>query len=258
MAKKPTISKSKRMLKKRTYKRKSILSNTNRVGGPNTATCSLTNDASLIAQNTYYQVNIQGLQPVNPGRQIEIAKNYALYRIARVVCKFIPKFDTYMPGAVAPGNSPNEVPYLYWIMNRYGDLPVAPVATSRYFTEQGSKPLRFDDKTLTVAFKPNILLDTGANAGLGNHIKMTPWLTTDNRMNDLQWNASTVNHLGINFAVIGGATGTGTGPCGSIEVCVYYQYKNPLLETTTQGVQTEVVRYTGSLNTVQAVKNLEL
>lgn len=249
---------SKRQSKaKRMYKRRPLIKNTQRVGGPNTATCSLTTNATAINENTYYQVNIQGLQPLNPGRQTEIAKNYALYRIARVVLKFTPKFDTFVPGQVPPGSNPTEIPYLYWIMNRYGDLPVAPIANSAYFTQQGAKPIRFDDKTITVAFKPNILYGTGTGAGVGNQIKMTPWLTTDNRVQDLQWQASSVNHFGINFAVIGGATGTATGAVGNFEATIYYQYKNPLLEDTAQNaVKTEVVRYSGALNVVQPVKEL--
>lgn len=126
MALKPKFSK-KKSYKKRTY-RKSMRKGTGVVGGPNTATCTLTTTPFSFQQNTYYQVNIQGLQPLNIGRQTEIAKNYALYRIAKVVCKITPKYDTFIPGAVGVGSVPVEVPYLYWIMNRYGDLPINPIA----------------------------------------------------------------------------------------------------------------------------------
>lgn len=237
-------------------KRKSIRKNTAVVGGPNTATCTLTSTPVQFQENTYYQVNIAGLNPLNPGRQLEIAKNYALYRIARIVCKFTPKFDTFIPNAVTPGSGPTEVPYFYWVMNRYGDLPVAPIAQSSYFTQQGAKPVRFDDKTITIAYKPNILIPSGAGAGVGNQVKITPWLTTDNRVLDQQWTASDVNHFGIVFAVVGGASGTGTGLVGAFECTIYYQYKNPLLETTSSNVATQVVRYTGELQAVQATDPL--
>ena len=100
-----------------------IRRNTQMVGGPNTATVSYTTN-DLLDENTYYTVQVPGLdtEPANDNRVINVAKNYALYRIAKVVVKFTPKFDTYLPGAVIPGANPVEVPYLYWTMNRFGDV----------------------------------------------------------------------------------------------------------------------------------------
>lgn len=228
MAPKKTKSGSKS--KKTMRRRRNIRKNTQMVGGPNTATVSYTS-TDLLDQNTYYTIQIPGIDvdPANDNRVIAVAKNYALYRIAKIVVKFTPKFDTYIPGATIPGANPVEVPYLYWTMNRFGDVLGGPVFDQGYFEQQGAKPIRFDDKSVTVSFRPNILLGNLANAGVGPQIKMTPWLSTDQAAENQAWLQSSVDHYGITFGVAGAASGSATGPCGSFQVTVYYQFKNPLV-----------------------------
>jgi len=104
-----------------------------------------------------------------------------------------------------------EVPYLYWTMNRFGDVYGGPVFDAEYFIQQGAKPLRFDDKNLTVSFRPNILLGNIANGGVGPQIKMTPWLSTDQAVENGAWLQSSVDHYGITFGVAGAASGNATG-----------------------------------------------
>lgn len=228
MAPKKSGKPRKRMFRKKM--RKTIKKNTNRVGGPNTATVTYTTQ-DLLDQNTYYTIVQPGLDvdPANDNRVINVAKNYALYRISKVVVKFTPKFDTYVPGATIPGANPVEVPYLYWTMNRFGDVYGGPVFDAEYFIQQGAKPLRFDDKNLTVSFRPNILLGNIANGGVGPQIKMTPWLSTDQAVENGAWLQSSVDHYGITFGVAGAASGNATGPCGYFTITVYYQFKNPLV-----------------------------
>jgi len=240
--------KSKSTKKRSTYRRRSknIKKNTNKVGGPNTATVTYTTQ-DLLDQNTYYTVQIPGIDvdPANDNRVINVAKNYALYRISKIVVKFTPKFDTYVPGATIPGANPVEVPYLYWVMNRFGDVLGGPAFDQEYFIQQGAKPLRFDDKNLTVSFKPNILLGNIANGGVGPQIKMTPWLSTDQAVENQAWLQSSVDHYGITFGVAGAASGNATGPCGYFTVTVYYQFKNPLVDLGVgqEGQTTEQVKH---------------
>lgn len=205
--------------------RKLLRYNTNRVGGPNTATATMTY-MSQLDQNEYYEEIVEGVNTSANTRILGIAQQYALYRIAKVVCRFKPAFDTYIPNATTPGSGPMDVPYLYWIMDRYGDL-LAPAGSAdpNYFINQGAKAIRFDDKTITVAFKPNIILDAN-----NRQIKMTPWLSTDGAGGTATWSPSVSAHHGIQYAVIGQASGSGTGPCGTVETTVYYQFKNPIYE----------------------------
>lgn len=235
MAPRKSGKKSSRRPRRGMRRMKKIRYNTNKVGGPNTATATMTYLTDL-DQNEYYEEIVEGINAGANTRIQQIAEQYALYRIAKVVLKFKPLFDTYTPGFTAPGSNPAVVPYLYWIMDRYGDL-LAPagLADPNYFTNQGAKALRFDDKTLTVSFRPNVILDAD-----NRQIKMTPWLSTDDAGATGDWTPSTALHHGVQYAVIGSASGSGTGKCGTVETTVYYQFKNPLYDPPSSSKRTPI------------------
>lgn len=206
--------------------------NTQRVGGPNTATVSLTLPSVNMPANAFQATFIKGLMPNTAGRQLEVAKQYALYRISKIVVRFKPYFDTYLPFQTAMTISgPISVPQLYWKINRFGDVPNASIGNvENYWIQQGAKPYRFDDKNLVVTYKPNILLSSTA-PGVGSQVKMTPWIPTDATPNTATYTPSDVTHYGITYLInCPTSTGNPNPFIGTVQTTIYYQFKNPLVQ----------------------------
>ena len=99
--------------------------NPNNIGGPNTCKVIETLPTQTIATNTPYLFVKTG---ITGQRAPEIAKQFGLYRIAKIIFTHKPWYDTFTPGFAAGGGAPAQyqttVPQLYWKMNRYGDAPV--------------------------------------------------------------------------------------------------------------------------------------
>lgn len=216
---------------------RSIRYNTQRVGGPNTATVSLTTPSVNFPANAFNAVFIRGLLPNTPGRQLEVAKQYALYRIAKIVVRIKPYYDTYLPNGAT---GPTAIPQFYWKINRFGDVPNASVGNfETYWIQQGARPHRLDDKNLVITFKPNILLQA-STPGLGSQVKMTPWLPTDSSGGTTTYSPSDVTHYGITFlANCPTAVGQPNVPLGTIQTTVYYQFKNPLVQNAPNTIDNE-------------------
>lgn len=218
-------------LKKRGMRR--MKRNTNFIGGPNTCKVTEVFNQGLLNANTAETYEIPGIVPGS--RAAAVAPNFGLYRIAYVQWTLRPLFDTFVPSVYQPGggpvgNQPVSVPYFYWKMNRYGDAPAA--FTAEYLREQGSKPIRLDDKTIRWGYKPNTLVsDVGPAAaalqGGSGQVKMTPWISTDNRVQDQAFGLSTTNHYGHSHYVEVPAAGNAQPNIGQLEVKVIYEFKNP-------------------------------
>lgn len=231
--KKRRFPRRKRMLRKRVSKR-----NPNNIGGPNTCKVIETIPGQTVNLNTPYLFLKSG---ITGARASAIAKEFGLYRIAKVIFTHRPLFDTYSSSLAGAGNSPNAIPTLYWKMNRYGDFPAA--FTGDYMRSLGAKPFRLDDKNIVVSYKPNILTvqqDTAANTAAG--IKITPWLSTDDTPQDQNFTLSTALHYGHTLFVEGGGAGTAQGVVCNLDIKVVYEFKNPRLVTASQGVQATVLQ----------------
>lgn len=201
--------------------------------GPNTAKVVEFFDLGVFEANVAHDFVVSGIVPANggaPSRASVVAPAYGLYRIAQVEYKIKPKFDTYIAGQVPVGDQPVEVPVMYWKMNRYGDAPVG--FNAQDLQSLGSKPVRLDDKTLTIKYKPNILLaNAGAAAvaqdGGSGQVKMTPWLSTDTEADNNNFALSTTNHYGHMMFIECAAAGDGTPLICEIVARVVYEFKNP-------------------------------
>lgn len=203
--------------------------NTNAIGGPNTCKITETYDLGDLNLNTGYRFQKGG---ITPGfRAASVAPNFGLYRVAKLIWTLRPYYDTFLPiygqaGGGQVGNMPDAVPYMYWKINRYGDAPAA--FTGTYLREQGSKPIRLDDKILTWSYKPNILLADAAAAGGGSgSVKMTPWLNTDSAPQDNNFVLSSTVHYGHLMIVEGQASGNAMPAIGRLECKVVYEFKSP-------------------------------
>jgi len=200
---------------------------------PNTAKVVEFYPAGVFEANVAHEFSLNGIVGVvngQPTRAGMIAPAYGLYRVAQIEYKITPKFDTYSSGLNPGGDAPVEIPKMYWKMNRYGDAPVG--FTEADMLSLGSKPIRLDDKTLTIKYKPNILLaNTGQPAqaldGGSGQVKITPWLSTDSRPDNGQFALSTTTHYGHLMFVECAAAGDGTPAVCEIQVRVVYEFKNP-------------------------------
>jgi len=109
-------------------------------------------------------------------------------------------------------------------MNRYGDAPA--VFDGDYLRSLGSKPHRLDDKTVTVSYKPNMLMVGEDNAGNdASVVKMTPWLSTDETPGDGTFTLSSAEHFG--HLVFVDAAASVAGQVCRMDVQVYYEFKTP-------------------------------
>lgn len=184
----------------------------------------------VINLNTPY---LQIKAGITGGRASQMAKLFGEYRIKKIIWTYRPLFDTYSSSLPGAGNSPNSVPTLYWRMNRYGDTPAA--FTGDYMRAMGATPKRLDDKQVRFSYTPNIIQSQQAVAGANQAtIKLGPWLSTDDVVQDNNFNISTAEHFGHSLFVEGGGAGTANGACCYQDVKVIYEFRNPRLTAVPQ------------------------
>lgn len=165
---------------------------------------------------------------ITGARATALAKLFGEYRIKKIIFTYRPLFDTYSSSLPGAGNAPNSVPTLYWRMNRYGDTPAA--FTAAYMRAMGATPIRLDDKQVTFSYSPNIIQSQQNVAGATTAtIKIAPWLSTDDLVQDNNFNLSTAEHYGHTFFVEGGGAGTAQGAVAVLDIKVIYEFRNPRL-----------------------------
>lgn len=206
--------------------------NPRKVGGPNTCRITQTLSSIQVLPNTPYRISVGG---ITGDRARAVCEQFALYRIAKVVYKYKPNADTFVSNAgFIGGNGAVTVPNLYWKMNRFADNP--PAWNVQDLRDMGAKPIRFDDKAVTVAYKPNILTAVASGGSDSGQIKMTPWLNTDESPETNQFVPSTTEHYGHFYWVDCATNGDGSAAVGTLDVTIYYEFKNPRVEWTPVGL----------------------
>lgn len=189
------------------------------------ATCKVTRDLGYDSNGTIYKLQEWALSGFS--RAINIAASYQYYRIRLVEMKFIPTADTYIAGTTA-----GEIPNLYYVIDKTDSIPGVNSSLATLINA-GAKPIRFDDKTITVRFKPAVvwraLDENGVAPGNYNMFKVSPWLSTnDNNTSDTEnWAPSSVDHHGIVYMVTGGTAGQNY----RVEMTVHFDFKKPLFYT---------------------------
>lgn len=149
-----------------------------------------------------------------------IAQGYQEFRIKLVEYRFKPQSDTYAP---AVGNAP--VPYLYYLVDKLRSNNG--LQTIDAFTQAGAKAIRFDDKSITVKYKPAVLLDSWdaqSVQAVPRQYRVSPWLTT-NDFNTVGagFNPSSVDHNGIRWVIAGDASFT-----YKCERVVHIEFRKPM------------------------------
>lgn len=187
---------------------------------PNPGAPPLTN--AMFPSNTMYVKRDFSLDQF--ARATQIAKGYQHYRIKKITMKFKPLVDTFTnSGALA------SVPNFFYMIDKSGSLPNNP--TLAMLKQMGAKARRFDDKSITVAWRPSVL-DLAATAPANSssaQYKISPWLSTNaNQLGVGVWNPSTVDHLGIFWQSEQDVAAQIA--YYSIETTVEFQFKKPLAQ----------------------------
>lgn len=160
-----------------------------------------------------------------------IAQSYQYFRMTKVVARFKPYIDTYQNSTTAGTTA--SIPYFYWLINK-GDV----LDTNSFggLRDAGSKPRRFDDKTMVVSWKPSVLMYNANVDGTGaiqpaysKHLS-SPWLATSDNAGTASptWKANSTEHYGILYGVEQEFVPVGSSLGYSIEITLHCQYKKPL------------------------------
>lgn len=154
-----------------------------------------------------------------------VATAYQHYRIKKITMKFRANYDTYTPGGTT-------VPHLYYMLNKSGSIPAN--TTIAALKSMGAKPIRLDDKTITISWRPSVLNKTfdatapGGGTEVNSQYRTSPWLSTNNNAGQPGvFNPSGVDHLGIYFY----AENIGAQNNYTVETVIEYQFKKPLNTT---------------------------
>lgn len=158
---------------------------------PEWATLSETTDYGSLQVGTSYNINDINLAQFP--RAAAVAQGYQFFRIKQVKFTLQPLLDTFTAGGTT------QVPYLQWVINKTGSAFVG--LTKDWYLANGSKPIRFDDKNLTITYAPAVVIDTveAGAAGIANQPnlpKTRQWLTTNADAFGAVFNPSTVSHTG--------------------------------------------------------------
>lgn len=184
-------------------------------------TISLEDDAL----NSPYELSDVNLSQFD--RLTNIAKNYQYFRFTKIHMRFKPAQDTF----VANGE---RVPYLYYLIDKGENLNIFSGALGfNQLRDAGAKAIRFDDKTINVAWKPLVPIATAADSSgvppisYAMSSKASPWLPTNAVANTdpLNWIPSSIPHKGILYGVE--ANALMADRTYNVEITVEAQFKKP-------------------------------
>lgn len=196
---------------------------------------------TMISANVPF--SMQNFALSNSTRAVQVAAAYQYYRIRRVVVKVKPIYDTFQLGA----NSTVTIPYLYYMIDRHNTFP--PNTTVQTLKNAGCVPIRLDDKTRTISFRPSVvnasMVSSGSGAaqtqyGLGTY-RISPWLSTNANNNGggnpvvgpgspgVYWKADSTDHQGLLLFVEQNTVPTPNQVC-QLEYIVEYEFKKRLWE----------------------------
>lgn len=172
---------------------------------PDMAKCSVTRTLAGGITNNMFAYG--DFKLADYARAAGIAQYYQRYRITGIKLTFKPEYDTFAVNPVGPNIAK---PNLYYMIDKSGSIPDN--VTLEGLKQAGAKPHAFDEKPISVSWKPSVLneVQTAGLLSAGSGYKISPLLATDaNPNNPGAWVASSVNHLGIKWYME--CTGTSLG-----------------------------------------------
>lgn len=197
----------------------------------------LNQEAALVcsantASQVYYANNFS---LTNSLRAVQVAQAFQEYRIAKVEMFVKPVADTYDANIIATAAAPG-LPTFYYMIDKTSALMTS-TTTTQTLKNAGAKPIRLDDKTIKVAFKPAVCIGS-SDAGPGGTApieelaalhKVSPWITTNANAATpgALWVPNSVDHYGI---VFGAEQTRGSTPTevGVVSWAITYEFRKPL------------------------------
>lgn len=191
---------------------------------PEWATMSETKEFNAPTGLSVNQIyNFADLQLAQFSRASVIAEGYQQFRITKVTYKIQPLLDTFSSGGAT------QLPYLFWVINRTGQNYAG--LNKTWFLANGAKPLRFDDKTITISYAPAIVLDAveAGVPGAGNQAnvsKTKTWLSCNKEaFTGVPYAPSQVSHCGHFMYVV--SEGSVQEMTYKVMVTAEFQFKKP-------------------------------
>lgn len=188
---------------------------------PEWATLSETNDFGQLDVGAFY--NISDIQLAQFPRASNVAKGYAQFRIKSLKFTYQPLLDTFSSGGAT------QVPYFVWKVNREGNNPAG--ISYDWFLQNGAKPIRFDDKSVIVRYRPAVIFDAveAGAPGVGNQAsapKINQWLTTNKDPYTPGFAPSQTSHAGHFVHVV--SQGSSQPMAYRMTVTAEFQFRKPL------------------------------
>lgn len=174
----------------------------------------------------------------NSVRAVAIAQGYQEYRIAKVEVTVKPTADTFDSQAVATGTAPS-VPYMYYMIDRTGTFDNNGT-TSQVLKNAGAKPIRLDDRTIKIQWKPTVQIGSSDAAGgpapvseLAAAYKTSPWLTTNANAAEAgqAWAPNSVDHMGLSLSFEQPRAAALPVNVATVSVCLTYEFRRPFWYT---------------------------
>lgn len=183
---------------------------------PEWASCSVRRTAT--PQDGNAMRTISNIQLVDFPRAVAIAKGYQFYRITSVKVTYKPVYDTYSSATL------QQKPNFYYMLDKGASLPTT--LTLEGMKQLGARPRAFDEKPITVTWKPAVLTDTQNSIGsIASQYKLSPWLTTNSGPDSPAWNPSQVQHNGLFWYM----ECPGVNQLINFEIECQFEFKAPLI-----------------------------
>lgn len=181
------------------------------------ASCSVVRTLAAGLTNTMY--SFDNFQLKDFDRAVQIAQGYQLYKMTGIKVTWKPEYDTFAPGVGA------TKPFLYHMVDKAGSIPDN--VTLEALKQAGARPRAFDEKPISVTFKPavlNAVLNTVAASTYGGY-RVSPLLSTNqNATSNLPFVASAIAHQGLKWYI----DTAGSGLNVIMEVEIQFQFFKPL------------------------------
>lgn len=189
---------------------------------PDIASMTETINLADPSTNTMYVLNDTSISAF--ARAKLVAQAYQSYRITSINVRFKPRFDTYSAATLG-----STLPYLYYMIDKSGSIPTN-VGLAELL-KMGAKPIRFDDKTLNIKWRPGVITNAtvapggASSSSVPSRYTISPWLATNASNTSATWAISTIDHLGLFFFV----ETSGTLSAYDVEITCDFQFKKPLV-----------------------------